>query len=67
MSAGGGVTLRGVYGTSATNVWLVGDSGTLLRWSRASSRRGRGPFPEGDGRRQGRGKWPRRRLGSGCG
>ena len=32
--------LRGVWGTDASNVWAVGDFGTILKWNRASSRNG---------------------------
>ena len=47
-----GVTesLYGIWGTDANNVWAVGYPGTILKWSRASSRNGCRLFPEPLGR-----------------
>ncbi len=33
VDSGVGVTLRGVWGSAANNVWAVGDGGTVIRWN----------------------------------
>jgi len=34
------LSLSGVFGIDAKNVWAVGDGGTILKWSRTPGRNG---------------------------
>ncbi len=33
LAAASGLTLRGVFGVAPSNLWIVGDSGLILRWN----------------------------------